>query len=176
MFWLLFFPSPPRETFSDNVNYYLFLPEHGMVIFLFHFLFQWQNLVFGHKASSLQESHQAEHIQLKWKIAVLQFSVTSTLWMQDSLCVFHGQLPTPFHTLFIHLLATTEMVGTCIQKSCHWDDFWIPRQEHATFLNLVPFGSLHGKDYTDISYRNNFPSTITIGPPLKFLLFLLVTQ
>lgn len=27
MFWLLFFPSPPRETFSDNVNYYLFLPE-----------------------------------------------------------------------------------------------------------------------------------------------------
>lgn len=119
----------PFSTHRDifNVNNYLFLPEQLRPLkwpfFLFCFFCQWQNLVFGHKVSALQESHQAEHTQIKWKIAVLQYSVISALWMQESLCVYYGHLPTPLHTLFIHLLATTEMQGTCIQKSCHWDDF-----------------------------------------------------
>lgn len=92
--------------------------------FSFSFFFcHWQNLVFGYNVSSLQESHQTEHIQLKWKAAVLQFSVISTLWMQDSLFVYYSHLATPLHTLFIHLLATTEMQGIYIQKSCNWDGF-----------------------------------------------------
>lgn len=147
-----------------------------MAIFLFHFFCQWQNLVFGHKVSSLQENQRAGHVQLKWKIAVLQFSVTSKLWILDSLCVYCGHLPNPLYTLFI--------------------PFWLPQECKEPVSKNHAIGMISGfqDEFMQFSWTWYllvlfmvkiiqisptgiiFQAQSQFGPPLKFLLCLLLTQ
>lgn len=128
-----------------------------------------------HKVSSLQESHQAEHIQLKWKISVLQFSVTSTLWMQDSVCTtgtFQPHLTLSSSTSWLPQKCkepvsknhTTEIISGFRDKhmqlswTCYLCVLFMVR-----IIQIYPTGT-------------NLQVQLQFGSPLKFMQCLLVTQ